>query len=533
MIVNSRIKPIERNGYVEIFNGNEFIEPDAGTAIDMFCAGKNSGMDSTYKSFRGYAQGSIFCSGFTEPFSFQSQQIRINGLYFHRVSTFLILLFDWVDSVIMDYQAKIYPETIHYTPSFENMLETLPHSPGVFVFRDAEGIPLYVGKSTKLRKRVQHYFRASSRDRKSRHLRALTKRIDFFCLQSDFQAKEVESDLIRSYRPEYNTLYLDYIRRPMIRISTDPPYPSVRVVSDKTADDTAQYFGPYHSNRRIRQILSVLGEIFMFRTCDYQIPEDGDPDHLELCHQHFLGRCEGPCIGKDSPTDYQRRIGLLKSFLRGEQRTVIDDLEEKMQEHAEKREYEAAALVRDQLKSLKQMKQYEPFIRKTQEADIIYRDRQQSYSMIQIREHRVHEFCIDSPIETLPDSPRKKITNRPSRVDGVSPQYPEEKNLLQALEKTTEHRRKQSPKWGRIRDRINFHNRTIRRTLGNEKTVEFQLCGTENTQEEWIAKHYSVHANRGIPLPDTVIGASGGDFELPIKRIKEMLEIKKTGIQRQ
>jgi len=429
----------------------------------------------------------------------------------------------------MDNQTKIYPETLDYPPEFEKILESLPLSPGVYVFRDRKGTALYVGKSTKLRKRVQSYFRASSRDRKSRHLRALTKSIDIFCLNSDFQAKEVEADLIRSYRPHYNTLYLDYIRRPMIRISTDEPYASVNIVSNQDHGDSALYYGPYHSNRRIRQIMAILGEIFSFRTCDYQIPAEGDPDRLELCHQHLLGRCEGPCVGNDSPADYQRRVNLLKSFLRGEDQKVINYLEQNMRDHARNREYEAAALVRDQLESLKQMKEYQPFIRETQEADIIYMDQTKAYSMIRIREHRVHEFCIDSPIDTVPDSPHRKITNHPAMIEGLPPQNPEEEKLLEALKQTTRQQRGQPQNFGKIRDRINFHDQTVRRRIDNGSMHEFQLHGPCESQENWIAQHYSVQANRGIPLPDVIENPAGQRIQLPLNKIKKQLSLNKGG----
>ncbi|MFB6346595.1 MAG: UvrB/UvrC motif-containing protein [bacterium] len=276
--------------------------------------------------------------------------------------------------------------------SLQWTLDNLPEDPGVYRLRDLRGEVLYIGKSCNLRDRVRTYFHSSPPDRKTSHLRALTKSVDYLVLNTDHQAQEVEWDLIRSYRPEYNTLFLDYWNRPYVRITVEDPYPKIELTQTKK-NDGAEYYGPYKSTRRLRMMLTALRETFPVRDCQLEIPPGGAPDELDRCMEADLSRCTAPCVGNEDVTAYRERLEDVRRFLGGNYQTVINKLTDKMDEASRRHNYEAASIYRDRLEAVKNLVHYEPFIRETLDLDVW--DRYGNcVVMLSVREHRLKRFEV-------------------------------------------------------------------------------------------------------------------------------------------
>lgn len=256
------------------------------------------------------------------------------------------------------------PESVRQT------LDNLPSEPGVYMLKDSAGEILYVGKAKRLRDRVPSYFRDSVDHPKTRKLASLTESVETIVVDTEQQALEVEYDLIKEHRPRFNVAFRDNKRFPYIKVTVDEPFPRVLTTRQKEPDG-ARYFGPYTNVGSMRETLETVRDIFPYRSCNDEIPPGGDPENLSICMDYHLKHCEGPCEGLQSVGDYNEMIDDLCRFLNGRYEPVRDRLRERMNEHAEDHEYEAAAIYRDRLEALEETVEYQPFIESTREADIV------------------------------------------------------------------------------------------------------------------------------------------------------------------
>lgn len=256
------------------------------------------------------------------------------------------------------------PEVIQKT------LESLPDEPGVYMLKGSAGETLYVGKAKELSDRVPSYFRDSVDHPKTKRLASLTESIETIVLPTEQQALEAEYDLIKEHRPRFNVAFRDNKRFPYIKVTVEEPYPRVLTTRQKKPDGS-RYFGPYTNVGSMRKTLETVREIFPYRSCNDDIPPGGDNEKFSICMDYHIQHCEGPCEGKQSVEDYNDMIDDLCNFLNGKYEPVRDRLREKMNQHAENHEYEAAAIYRDRLEALEETVDYQPFIESTREADIV------------------------------------------------------------------------------------------------------------------------------------------------------------------
>lgn len=224
----------------------------------------------------------------------------------------------------------------------------LPDQPGVYLFHDAEGTVVYVGKATSIKSRVSSHF--SAPEGKAVEMIALTERIECVVTRDPSEALITEQQFIRQYRPRFNVLMRDDKTYPFIAISLDENYPRVYFTREKHKRGR-KYFGPYSDARRARNLVELLGKIFQYRTCEGSEPgrASGNP-----CLDYFIKRCQAPCVGYISKDDYRANIARIERFLAGNFREVLEELESRMQEAAAAREYEEAALYRNRIAAVKQ-----------------------------------------------------------------------------------------------------------------------------------------------------------------------------------
>ncbi len=230
----------------------------------------------------------------------------------------------------------------------QGILITLPSKPGCYIYRNAEGIIIYVGKAISLKNRVRSYFHAdSSHDGKTRRLVREIVDIEWIVVGSELEALILEMNLIKKHRPKYNIHLKDDKRYPYIKIHWHEPYPKV-TVTRQMAEDGSRYFGPYTSAWAVYQTLDALRRIFPYLTCDREITGLDK----RACLYFDIKLCIAPCIGAADQAGYRQMISDLMNFLGGHSEDIVTRLEAEMQKASEEMRFEKAAALRDQLKAV-------------------------------------------------------------------------------------------------------------------------------------------------------------------------------------
>ncbi len=230
----------------------------------------------------------------------------------------------------------------------QGILATLPSKPGCYIYRNAEGTIIYVGKAINLKNRVRSYFHAdTSHDSKTRRLVRDIVDIEWIVVGSELEALILEMNLIKKHRPKYNIRLKDDKRYPYIKIHWADPFPKV-TVTRQMDEDGSRYFGPYTSAWAVYQTLDVLRKIFPYLTCDREITGLDK----RACLYFDIKLCIAPCIGAASQASYRQMIADLMDFLGGHSEGISARLEAEMQKASEELRFEKAAAVRDQLKAV-------------------------------------------------------------------------------------------------------------------------------------------------------------------------------------
>ena len=230
----------------------------------------------------------------------------------------------------------------------QGILATLPAKPGCYIYRNAEGTIIYVGKAISLKNRVRSYFHSdSSHDAKTRRLVRDIVDIEWIVVGSELEALILEMNLIKKHRPKYNIRLKDDKRYPYIKVHWNEPFPKVTVTRQMT-EDGSRYFGPYTSAWAVYQTLDTLRHIFPYLTCDREITGLDK----RACLYFDIKLCIAPCVGAASQTAYRQMISDLMEFLSGHSEEIVTHLEAEMQKASEEMRFEKAAALRDQLKAV-------------------------------------------------------------------------------------------------------------------------------------------------------------------------------------
>ena len=228
-------------------------------------------------------------------------------------------------------------------------LKGLPSASGVYLMRDHKGHVLYVGKAKNLRSRVRCYFQSIDRHGQPKTA-ALVKRIkdiDFIVTDSEVEALILEDNLIKEHNPRYNVMLRDDKSFPFIKVANEP-FPKL-IVTRNREDDGARYFGPYTNVKAMRKTLETVRKVFPTRTCDN--PRKW-PSLSRPCLDYDIQRCPGPCKGHISEAGYLEIIHQMCEFLSGRKSGLLRSLRTKMEEASDSLQYELAASIRDQIKTI-------------------------------------------------------------------------------------------------------------------------------------------------------------------------------------
>ena len=233
-------------------------------------------------------------------------------------------------------------------------LAALPDQPGVYLWKDAEGEILYVGKAKSLRSRVPSYL--SEVEPATPEREALARQIadlETIVVPSEAQALLLENNLIKEHQPRFNIRLRDDKSYPQIAVTLGEPFPRVLVVRRVTLPG-ARYFGPYTDVATLRQTLKIIRRIFTVRSCSWSLPDEA-PDRP--CLDYHIDRCKAPCVGYQDREEYRRMIDDVVLFLDGKTLDVRTRLRERMQEASRATDFERAAQLRDALRWLDQVEQ--------------------------------------------------------------------------------------------------------------------------------------------------------------------------------
>jgi excinuclease ABC subunit C len=236
--------------------------------------------------------------------------------------------------------------------SIEDKIGNLPLKPGVYLLKDRAGKTIYVGKAKALRNRVRSHFRADPPG-DDKHRLMMAKVVDFESIvtDSELEALILESNFIKEHRPRYNVNLKDDKSYPYIRV-TKEAYPRI-LVTRKIVRDGSRHYGPYTDVGNMRQLLAALRRIFPIRACKLLItPGSILKKRHRICLQYHIGRCRGPCEGRITEEDYRLIVNQVEAFIQGRNSRLVNDLKARMEELSEKRRFEDAARLRDQIRSV-------------------------------------------------------------------------------------------------------------------------------------------------------------------------------------
>lgn len=263
----------------------------------------------------------------------------------------------------------------------EEQLNRLPHRPGVYLMRDAEGTILYVGKAANLHHRVRSYFQSPRKlTPKIQRMVSRVADIDFYVASSEQEALIMELNFIKQYHPRYNVSLKDDKTFPYLKISTNEEWPRV-YITRRFEQDGGRYFGPFASAKSVKQTLRFLQDIFPFRICSKTITGKAQ----RPCLEYHLRHCLAPCIGAVSRQEYARVIKEVILFLEGKQEKVARELKARMNHAAAAMDYEKAALLRDQIQAIQEVIEGERIatvIRGEQDVIAFVQDGDQAYVQV-------------------------------------------------------------------------------------------------------------------------------------------------------
>jgi excinuclease ABC subunit C len=236
----------------------------------------------------------------------------------------------------------------------QQKIRTIPASPGVYLYKNAEGEVIYVGKAKSLRHRVSSYFHQGRvADAKTGTLVREVADVDYIVVANNKEALALENHLIKQKKPRFNILLRDDKTYPYVKLTLADRYPRV-YVTRRLKKDGSVYYGPYFPANLAYRIVDLIHRNFLVPSCTVDL----NRSHPRPCLQFYIGRCLGPCVeGLTTPELYQEAVRDVKLFLEGRQSDLSKSLRERMTNSAEAQEFERAAKYRDLISTVEQLQE--------------------------------------------------------------------------------------------------------------------------------------------------------------------------------
>lgn len=305
------------------------------------------------------------------------------------------------------------------------ILNTLPKKSGVYLFKNEKNRIIYIGKAKNLFNRVRSYFSERSRDffyMKPPGFIGQIKKVDYVVTSNEVEALILEGNLIKKNRPKYNVDLKDDKSYPFIAV-TNEKYPRIFLTRNKNIDST-KYFGPYTDARASRKTVEFIRNIFKLRDCRNARPGKSPSPP---CLNYHIGSCSAPCINNISESDYKKSIELAVKFLKGNDKPIINELKNKMEDLSKNLKFEEAAQIKNTLDDIIKLQQAQRIIFNSSDTwDFIAISRESetvSYSLFTYRSGAlalVNNFILQDPF---------KLTNE-DLLSGFISRYYEDINSL-------------------------------------------------------------------------------------------------------
>ncbi len=262
-------------------------------------------------------------------------------------------------------------------------LPELPQQSGCYLFHDAEGDVVYVGKAINLRSRVRSYFGRHAGS-KARLITRQAVRLEFIVTSSEVEALVLEANLIKRHKPHFNVLLKDDKSYPFLKLTAEP-FPTL-VFTRRVVKDGGTYYGPYPSAGAVRRVQELIYVLFPLRR------NSGVPlqTRRKPCLRFHMGRCLAPCIGEADPEAYARVVRQVRAFLEGRVVETAHDLEEGMRAAAGRRDFELATTYRDRLDALRRLTGFDSAVvsAKGDDLDFLGLARAGNFAMVQLFQMR-------------------------------------------------------------------------------------------------------------------------------------------------
>ena len=255
-----------------------------------------------------------------------------------------------------------------FISQLKSQVNRMPNKPGVYIMSNDQGKVIYVGKAKGLKNRVRSYFTPKPANDKVEAILKEIKTIDTTVTITEREALILENTLIKKYNPKFNVLLKDGKSYPHIEVSLNHDFPKFAFHRGKKKSKHARYFGPYPNVYAVRNTLSNLQKIFLLRNCT----DSYYKNRSRPCLQFQIKRCSAPCVEKISQKDYSFNVSQAVDYLKGNDKTIIDNFIKEMEKASSDQNYERAAFFRDQIANLKviQSQQYVDGTKKV-DADVI------------------------------------------------------------------------------------------------------------------------------------------------------------------
>jgi excinuclease ABC subunit C len=236
----------------------------------------------------------------------------------------------------------------------QRKLDTLPDGPGVYLWKDAAGEVLYVGKAKRLKSRVRSYFATDfAESPKNRLLQRLIADVETIVVPSEAQSLILENNLIKEYRPRFNVRLRDDKSYPSIAVTLADPFPRVLVTRRRDIAG-ARYFGPYTDVGQLRRTLAIIRRIYTVRSCHDDLPRERRD---RPCLDYHIGKCQAPCVGWQDEASYRRMVNDVINFLEGRTQDLRAKVREAMLVASAREDYERAKDLRDALRWLERLEE--------------------------------------------------------------------------------------------------------------------------------------------------------------------------------
>lgn len=267
----------------------------------------------------------------------------------------------------------------------EEELKKLPAKPGVYLMHDEKDEIIYVGKAISLKNRVRQYFQSSrNKGVKIEQMVTHIRRFEYIVTDSELEALVLECNLIKEYRPKYNTMLVDDKTYPFIKVTVQEPFPRIMMVR-RQAKDKAKYFGPFTSSQAVKDIIDMVRKLYRLRSCSRTLPRDIGKERP--CLYYHIKQCDAPCQGYISSDQYRESIDEVVKFLSGHYDGILKELEEKMLEASEQMEFEKAIEYRELISSVKKISEKQKITdagRPGEDRDVLAVAREEGDAVVQV-----------------------------------------------------------------------------------------------------------------------------------------------------